>query len=103
MYHGGLGLYGSAPGPAAPTTPSWWEDPLEQVAQAAADWVSSEASGVPTYGGAPAYPAGTPGYQYYDSPDSLAAAPVPMRAGFAGGALLLVGGGLLAAKLAGLI
>jgi hypothetical protein len=103
-------VYGSAPGPSAPATPeysapSWWEAPLEQVAQAGADWVESEISGVPTYGGAPAYPAGTPGYQFYDVPDSLAAAPVPLQAGFAGGAsaLLLVGGGLLAAKLLGFI
>jgi hypothetical protein len=43
---------------------SWWEAPLGQVAQATADWYTSEATGVPTFGGAEAYPVGTPGYGY---------------------------------------
>lgn len=33
-------------------------DILEQVAQAGADYVTQEATGVPTYGGSPAYPIG---------------------------------------------
>lgn len=45
---------------------SWWEDALAQVAQAGADYVTQEATGVPTYGGSPAYP--TTGYPYSPTP-----------------------------------
>lgn len=93
------------PGPAAPSTtaqysePTWWEGPLSQVSQAAADWVSSEVSGVPTYGGTPAYPVGTPGYQFYAAPD-----PALVEASAAPKVPWLVYGALAigAAKLAGL-
>ena len=45
---------------------SWWEDALSQVAQAGADYVTQEATGVPTYGGVPAFP--TTGYPYSPAP-----------------------------------
>lgn len=34
----------------------WWQGPVTQVFQAGADWISQEATGVPTYGGAQVYP-----------------------------------------------
>ncbi len=117
MYHTGLSLdwrsalgsgietAGGLPvaGPAAPATPRWWEAPLGQAAQSAADWVSSELTDVPTYGGAPAFPTGTPGYQFYNEPDPILVAGSQQggMGATAGMALLYVGGALLVAKVAG--
>lgn len=77
---------------------SGWGDVLEQVAQAGADWVTQEATGVPSYGGAPAYPIGQSGTY------SPAPVPVVVEAPSPGWVMpaALAGGALIATKLLGL-
>jgi hypothetical protein len=76
----------------------WLDDVLQQVAQAGADYVTQEATGVPTYSGAPSYPTNQPGTY---SPAPVTVVEAPPTSGWVMPAA--IGGGLLlATKLLGL-